>query len=143
MNLPKLTLLFLLLAISAWPAEEKESIEALKARAATADGKKQIELMVEVAERQVKAAEVLYAEGKSDQAAVPLKDVVEYSVKACTAAGERGKRMKQTEIAVRKIGKRLEDLRRSVAFDDRAPLANAVETVEKARSDLLQRMFKK
>jgi hypothetical protein len=136
-------LLVVVLAAVAVHGYEKESVDALKARAAAAEGKKQVELMVKVAQRQLKATDELYSAGKAEQAQAPLQDVVDYGVRACQLAGQTGERMKKTEIAVRKIARDLAEIRKAVTFDDRPPLAAAIDTLEKAHDDLLRRMFKK
>jgi len=136
-------LLVVVLSAVALQGGGEESVDALKARAAAAQGKKQVELLVEIAQRQLKAVDDLYSDGKTEQAQAPLTDVVDYGSRACQVAGETGQHMKKTEIAVRKIAYRLVEIRKAVAFDDRPPLAAAIDKLEKAHDDLLRRMFKK
>ena len=136
-------LLVVVLTAATLHGYDKESVDALKARAAAAEGKKQVELLVKVAQRQLKATDELYSAGKPEEARATLKDVVDYGTRACQAASETGERMKKTEIAVRKIAHRLEEIRKAVPFAERPPLAAAVNELEKAHDDLLRRMFKK
>jgi hypothetical protein len=51
--------------------------------------------------------------------------------------------MKHTEIGLRKIESQIEALNKRVAFDDRPPLEEAADHVEKARTALLEAMFAK
>lgn len=137
--------LFLLVVLSLPAfAGEPESIEALKARAAAAhEPKQQVELFTKLVERQLKAAEKAYSDGAIPQARAALDDVVEYGVKAAQTSAASGKKMKHTEITLRKISARLEDIRRTLNLDDRPPVAAAVDKLEQARTDLLNRMFRK
>ena len=77
------------------------------------------------------------------EAQAALADVVNYGVKAAQISGATGKRMKQTEIAMRKISARLEAIRKTLDVDDRPMLAEAVQKLDAARSELLNRMFRK
>jgi hypothetical protein len=123
-------------------ADKKDTIEQLKARAETAEGKHQIELMTEIAERQLKVTDEAYSAGNVDRAQAALADVVDYGVRAAKEATNTGKRMKQTEIALRKIADRLDGIGKSVEVDSRPPVVDGVKKLEAARNDLLFRMFK-
>ncbi len=67
--------------------------------------------------------------------------MVEYGRKAADAASTSGKHLKQTEIELRKLRKRMHDIAETLAVDDRPPLQKAVDDIEQIRSDLLARMF--
>jgi hypothetical protein len=123
-------------------ADKKGTLEQLKARAETAEGKHQIELMTEIAERQLKVTDEAYSAGNVDQAQAALADVVDFGVRAAKEATNTGKRMKQTEIALRKIADRLDGIGKSLEVDSRPPVVDAVGKLEAARNDLLFRMFK-
>ncbi len=123
-------------------ADKKDTLEQLKARAETAEGKHQIELMTEIAERQLKVTDEAYSAGNVDRAQAALADVVDYGVRAAKEATNTGKRMKQTEIALRKIADRLDGIGKSVEVDSRPPVVDGVQKLEAARNDLLFRMFK-
>jgi len=72
-----------------------------------------------------------------------VKDIVTYSEKAADTSIRSGKRLKNTEIALRKITTRLRDLQRTVSFDDQATLKTAADRLEDLRTNLLSRMFSK
>jgi len=69
--------------------------------------------------------------------------VVKYSGQASTAAVKTGKHLKHTEITIRKMAERLRTIRRSLAFEDQAPVQDAADRLESMRNDLLSRMFSK
>lgn len=134
--------ILVLLAVGAHAADRKDTLEQLKAKAERAEGKHLIELLTEIAERQLKVADESYSAGNVDQAQAALKDVVDCGVRAAREAINTGKHMKRTEIALRKIADKLDNISKSVDFDTRPPVVDAVKKVEAARNDLLFRMFK-
>ena len=122
-------------------AKKEESLEQLKARIANAPVDQQISLGLEIAERQLKAADKLYTDGNTEQARSAVNDVVEYSEKATQGASQSGKKLKEAEIKVRKMAHKLLEIKRSVNFEDQQPLQDAADRLEHMRSDLLSRMF--
>ncbi len=138
----RVALIAVVLSLAAFASDKNATLDQLKAKAETTEGKHQIELLTEIAERQLKAADEAYTAGNVDQGQTALKDVVEYGVRAAQEATSTGKRMKQTEISLRKIADRLDNIGKSVDFDTRPPLVDAVKKLEAARNDLLFRMFK-
>jgi 5-bromo-4-chloroindolyl phosphate hydrolysis protein len=119
-----------------------ESIDQLKTRAAASDKSKQAELYVDLARRQLESANDLY-NANTDQARelfVASADSAELASKASIASNHK---LKQTEIKLRELSHRMSDIRKTWAFEDRAPLDPAIQRVEVARTNLLDRMFHK
>ncbi len=140
----KLTVTVVLLVLACRPAAaDKENLQQLKARAATAGGGKQVELFTRIAEIQVEELDRAYDEGQAEEARAALADVQEYGVKAARTSEATGKRMKQTEIAIRRIAKKLDEIRKTLAVDERPPVNTAIEQLENARTALLHSMFAK
>ena len=136
------TLIFVLLfCVSSGAFGFDESLKALEARAEAARPQDQPALYTEIAERQVVAADHLYNAGRVDDAVAAVKDVVKYSEKARDAAVKTGKRLKQTEIVVRKMAAKLRDVKRSLSFEDQPPVQEAVDHLESVRTDLQAHMF--
>ena len=138
-----LLLIALLLAATVALARKEESLAELKQQAESAREGKQVELLLKIAQMQLQATDAAYSAGNSDQAQQGLRDVVSYATRAAQVAADTGKKMKQAEINVRRISARLQDIARGLSFDDRPPVTAAVDTLEKARTDLLSRMFRK
>lgn len=132
--------IFLAASLAAWSKKE-ESLEELKARAETANLDDRAGICVRIAELQLKDADKLFTEGKAEEGRTALADVVSYSEKARDAATQSGKKLKPTEIAVRKMSHKLHDIKRSVAFDEQAPVQDAIDHLERVRTDLLAKMF--
>jgi hypothetical protein len=118
-----------------------ESLPALKARADAAHGGEQAKLCLEYDHRLLEDANALFTNGDVDKAQREVAEAVEYGRKAAGAASSSGKHLKQTEIDLRKLSKRLHDIAETLAVEDRPPLLKAVEDLEQIRSDLLARMF--
>lgn len=123
-------------------AAKPETLQELMTRCDSAKVEDRPARCVEVSERQLKTADELYTAGKIDEARNALKDVVTYSEKAHDAAIQSGKRVKNTEIDFRKMAAKLRDIKRTVNFDDQAPVQAAADRLENLRTDLLTRMFK-
>jgi uncharacterized tellurite resistance protein B-like protein len=139
-----ITIVAVLLGIS-FPAfaYKTETLQELMARADSARVEDRPALCVEIAERQLKSADELYTAGKVEDAQAALKDVVTYSEKAHDAAIQSGKKLKNTEIDFRKMAAKLRDIKRSLNFDDQAPVQAAADRLENLRTDLLSHMFGK
>ena len=124
-------------------ARKEETLEQLIARAESARVEDRPRLYVEIAERQVESADQLYTAGKVDAARTAINDVVTYSDKARDAAISSGKKLKPTEIAMRKMAAKLRDIKRTLVFEDQAPVQATVDHLEQVRTELLARMFGK
>ncbi len=141
--LRKLFVLFVILLSIAALADKHESVDTLKTEAQRADAKKKIELYTKIAEQQLVTLDQAYSAGENQQARLALADVATYSVNAAQLAAESGKKMKHTEITLRKMSARLDAIRKNLDVDERPPVADAIQKMENARSALLDRMFRK
>ena len=131
-------LLFLLNAIG---QGSEQTAADLKARADAAQGADRATLSLEYAHRQLEDANTRYTQGDVDQAEAEIEEVVAYSHRAADAASASGKRLKQTEIELRKLEHRMRDIGHSLNIDDRPPVEKAVQELEQVRADLLARMW--
>ena len=135
-------ILILVAATVAGAVDKKGTIAELKARFESAKPKDQIELAVVIAERQLAVCQEEFGAGMNDKAQAALEDVQTYGVRAAKLATSTGKRMKKTEIGLRKISDRLEEMAKSLDLELRPPVQEAHKQLEIARNDLLLRMFK-
>jgi hypothetical protein len=124
-------------------ARTDETLEQLIARAESAHPEDRVPLYIEVARRQLDAADQFYTEGKIGPAHQALQDVAAYSDKARDAALQSNKKLKDTEIAMRKMAHRLRDIGGTVAFDEQPTLQATADHLEQIRTQLLHRMFEK
>jgi len=134
---------FALALVSACVAAKLESLDELKARFENAHPEDRSELAIRIAQYQLRNADKLYVDGKADQAAVVVDDIVTYSEKARDAATQTNKRLKNVEIDVRKMAEKLRDIKRSLAFEDQPPVEQAIRRMEDIRTSLLKAMFAK
>jgi hypothetical protein len=140
----RVTVLMLFVAISlAAFARNEESLDQLIARAESASQGERPALYIRIARRQAEVADKLYQEGQAEAGNSAVADMVTYSQKASDAAAATGKKMKDTEIALRKMAEKFRDVKRSLPFEDQAPVQQAIDRLEKMRTDLLAAMFGK
>jgi len=137
-------LLAILLAAShaAYPRKD-ESLEQLIAHVASARAEDQPRIYIEIAQKELDAADKSYKAGENDAGRKSVEEVVNYSGKASDAASQTGKKLKDTEIALRKMVGRLRDLKHGLAYEDQAPVQAAADRLEQMRTELLGRMFGK
>lgn len=119
----------------------KDTLEELKAKLSSAKLSDQPKLCLEIAQQQLDATEKAYQASQTQQAQSLLQEVVNYSQKAGDAARQSRKHIKKTEIEVRKISRRLQDLKPTVDLDSRQPVQDAINRLEHIRTQLLMQMF--
>ena len=118
-----------------------ESLADLKSHADSAHGGDQARLCVEYAQAELEHANDLFTQGDVDQAQAAVSEVMDYVRKGAAAAKSSGKRLKQTEIDLRKLEKRMKDIGASLNFDDRPAVMKSVDEIEQVRAGLLAAMF--
>jgi hypothetical protein len=123
-------------------ASKEASLEELKARLATASPGDRTHLCVEIAEKQLSSANQFYADGESEKGQVALNDVAAFSESARDTSIQSGKRLKQTEIAVRVMTRKLNDLKHRVTHDEQSSVQNTIDRLQRVRDDLLGAMFR-
>ena len=134
-------LVALLLCAFALAAADDQPLDALKAQAQREDAPR---LYAEVVRRQVEVANDFYTAGDVEKAEATIQELVSFSDKCLQSAQTRGERnLKSTEITLYKAGRRLEEVRRSLNFEDQPKVQDAVEAIEKTRRGVLNIMFGK
>ncbi len=117
------------------------TVAELKDRLAGASIADRPALCIEIAERQEEEANRLYAADDVEKAEAALVDVTAFSELARDYAIQSHRREKQSEIAVRKMARRLGNLKNSVAHDEQKQIQDAIDRLERVRDDLLTAMF--
>src|ERR1700691_3455714 len=117
-----------------------ETVAELKARLESARPEERPDLCVHIAQLQERAADKLYTEGHVDEARAAVEDVATYFEKARDAAVESKTHLKNVEIDARKISAKLGDMKRTLAFEDEAPVEKAIRRIEDVRTALLKEM---
>jgi hypothetical protein len=119
------------------------AVDAMKARLSSTHPGDKPHLCVQIAEKQLAQADRDYTASEVEQAQTALTDVVAYSELARDYCIQSNKAQKQTEIAVRSMARKLTAILHSLGHDEQAPVKEAIDRLERVRSDLLASMFKK
>ncbi|MGA9389698.1 MAG: hypothetical protein WBV69_04550 [Candidatus Sulfotelmatobacter sp.] len=133
--------LLLVVGLAALSFAKESTVEELKVRVANAGIPDRPPLCVEIAEKQVAAAERLYAAGDINETNAALADVAAFSEQARDYAIQSHKHEKQSEISVRKMARKLENFKHTVAREDQKQIQDTVDRLERVRDDLLAAMF--
>ena len=136
-------MLCMLAAPVAWTASSEPTVDELKARVENTGMADRPPLCLHIAERQLNAADKSYLAGDSEKAQAALSDVVAYAELARDSAIQSRKHEKQSEIAIRKMARKLADLKHSVTHEDQEQIQIAIDRLQRIRDDLLAAMFPK
>jgi hypothetical protein len=124
-------------------AKEEPPLEELKARVSSVAIGDRPKLCLEVAELQLDNANKLFAAAEGEKAEAALADAVAFSEQARDYSLQSRKHQKQTEITVRRMTRKLADLKHAVTHDEQPAVQNAIDRLERVRDDLLAAMFHK
>lgn len=131
---------------SAWtgalPAKDA-TVEELKARLTSASLGDRPRLCIEIAEKQLEAADKLYAATESEKAQAILEEVASYAEMARDYSIQSRKREKQTEIIVRRMAHKLNDIKHAVIREDQPAVQSTIQRLQHVSDDLLGAMFPK
>jgi hypothetical protein len=119
------------------------SVDELKDRVSKASVEDRPPLCIHVCERQLSNANKLYAAGDVAKWQAALVDVAAFAEQARDSAIQSRKHEKPSEIAVRKMARKLTDLKHTVAHDDQKQIQDTIDRLERVRDDLLAAMFHK
>ena len=135
--------LSVLVAPSALASGREASIEELKDRVAKASIDDRPPLCIHICERQLDTANRLYVAGDVVKSQAALVEVAAFAELARDYAIQSHKHEKQSEIAIRKMTRKLADLKHTVAHDDQKQIQDTIDRLERIRDDLLAAMFRK
>ena len=137
-NIVPIILLFLL-ALAAG-AEEK-TVDQLKAEAEHAEPGQQGRLYAEIAEKLVAVADKQFTDAESIKGHATVQEILQYATKAHDLAIETRKKMKETEKSLRECHRRLENMKRTLAAEDRPAIDSVEKQLEKLTEEVLESMF--
>jgi hypothetical protein len=130
-----------LLASTSFMAARDLTLEDLKGRLATTSVQDRPPLCIQISERQLEAATQFYVAGESDKAQAALTDVTTFSELARDYAIQSHRSQKQSEIAIRKMTRKLNDLKHSALHEDQETIQKTIDRLQSVRDDLLSAMF--
>ena len=131
----------LLLAPLACLALMVDTLDELKARAEAASGGDRAKLCAQMAQEEVELANQHFTDGNVEMGHAAVQDAVAYAEKARDAAIGSRKHLKKTELSIGKTARRLSDISRTLALDDRPIVEQAVKRLEHIQDQLLDAMF--
>lgn len=131
----------LLLAPLACLAMMADTLDELKAKAEAASGGDRAKLCAQMAQAEVELANQHFTDGEVEKGHAAVRDAVAYAAKARDAAIASRKQVKKTEIAIGKTARRLSDISKTLALDDRPAVEQAVKELEHIQDQLLDAMF--
>jgi stress-induced morphogen len=131
----------LLLALTASAEDKTKTIDQLKAEAEHAEAGQQGRLYAEIAARLVAVADKQFTDSESIKGHATVQEILQYATKAHDLAIQTRKKMKETEKDLRLCHRNLENMRRTLAAEDR-PAVEAVEKqLQQLTEDVLESMF--
>src|SRR5258708_5234621 len=119
------TLLMFAAGVARALPNNEPTVEDLKAKVPSVSVGDRPHLCVQIAQKQLMAADQLYADSEVEKGQAALVDVVAYSELARDYAIQSHKYQKQSEIAVRSMTRRLGEILHLVGHDDEPPVADA------------------
>ncbi|HSK46267.1 MAG TPA: hypothetical protein VLA83_20525 [Candidatus Binatia bacterium] len=134
------TLLVLLSFVFAASAEQK-TVDQLKAEAEHAAPDQQGRLYAEVADKLVAVADKQFTDGESVKGHATVQEILQYAIKAHDVAIQTRKKMKETEKFLRECHRRLENMKRTLAAEDRPKVETVEKQLEKLTEEVLESMF--
>jgi len=139
--MPKFFSIIILLALSLAAGAEQKTVDQLKTEAEHASPDQQGRLYAEIADKLVAVADKQFTDGESVKGHATVQEILQYATKAHDLAIQTRKKMKETEKSLRECHRRLDNMKRTLAAEDR-PRVEAVEKqLEKLTEDVLESMF--
>jgi hypothetical protein len=137
----KLPYIFLALLLLLPVFGKEKTLDQLKAEAERSHGGHQAELYSDLARRLVDVADQQFAAGDVAKGQQTVQEILADASRAHDVALDTRKKMKDVEIHLREAQRRLENVRRTLAADDRPPIEAVEKKLAGFRQDLLNAMF--
>ena len=118
-----------------------QTLEAMKSRVAGTSVGDRPQLCIDISERQLEVATQYYVAGETAKAQAALAEVASFSRMASDSAIQAHRKEKQSEIAIRKMAHKLEDLKHTVLQEDQKEIQNTIDRLQTLRDSLLGSMF--
>ena len=134
-------LLILFTLLTSLPACAQNELEKLKADAEKAQGGQQAKIYAQLADKLVAVADQQFTSANSVQGHATVQDVLQYASKAHDIALRTHDDRKQVEILLRLTQRHLEDMKRTLAAEDRPAVDEVEKKIAQFRQELLDSMF--
>jgi hypothetical protein len=134
-------LLILFSLLMSLPPSAQNELDKLKADAEKAQGGQQGKLYAQLAEKLVAVADQQFSSANSVQGLATVQEILQYATKAHDIALNARDDRKQVEILLRQTQRHLEDVKRTLAAEDRPALDDVEKKLAQFRQELLDSMF--
>jgi hypothetical protein len=115
----------------------------LRKRAEDSEGGDRAKLFVELAHHEIEDADAKFTAGQADRAQAEIKQATADAAQATKTSITTHKRLKQTQIAVHELARRLDGIEHSLTAEDRPPVKAAADKLQNMATELLETMFKR
>lgn len=139
--MPKFFFIIILLVLSFAAGAEQKTVDQLKTEAEHASPDQQGRLYAEIAEKLVSVADKQFTDGESVKGHATVQEILQYATKAHDLVIESRKKMKETEKSLRECHRRLENMKRTLAAEDRPKVEAVEKQLEKLTEEVLESMF--
>ena len=133
--------ILILLSLMPFANAEQKTVDQLKAEAEHADPGQQGRLYAEIADKLVTVADKQFTDGESVKGHATVQEILQYATKAHDLAIETRKKMKDTEKSLRDCHRRLENMKRTLAAEDRPSIESVEKELARLTEDVLESMF--
>jgi hypothetical protein len=131
----------LVILLASLSLQAQLTIDQLRARMQQSSGGNKAKFAMQIAAMRVEQASTEFNAGQSDKGHDLIREATELVRVAGDASLEANKKVKDTEISVRKLERRLQEIHRSVSFDDQDEIDESLKMISVVRNQLLDRMF--
>ena len=133
--------IIVLLSLALAASAEQKTVDQLKTEAEHAEPGQQGRLYAEIAQLLVSVADKQFTDGESVKGHATVQEILQYATKAHDLAIQTRKKMKETEKSLRECHRRLENMKRTLAAEDRPNVEDVEKQMEKLTEDVLESMF--
>jgi succinate dehydrogenase/fumarate reductase-like Fe-S protein len=139
--MPKFVSIMIVVALALSANAEQKTLDQLKADAEHASPDQQGRLYAEIADSMVFVADKQFTDGESVKGHATVQEILQYASKAHDLAIQTRKKMKETEKSLRQCRHRMENMRRTLAAEDRPKVEAVEKQLEKLTEEVLESMF--
>ena len=139
--MPKFISIIILLALSLAACAEQKTLDQLKTEVEHASPDQQGRLYAEIADKLVPVADQQFTDGESVKGHATVQEILQYATQAHDLAIQTRKKMKETEKSLRECHRRLDNMKRTLAAEDRPKVEAVEKQLEKLTEDVLESMF--
>ena len=118
-----------------------ERAQVLRQRAEGSAGGNRAEIYMELARHEIELANLQFDSGTTETAQALIRQATDDAKMASDASIQSGSRLKNTELEMHKLARRLTAIQESVSVEDRSPVKAAVEKLFDLDRALLERIF--